>query len=774
MFLKYNQFIRGICEDGDPTNDGASPLVELVNLDIIRSDDPTAEGYDTMLRVRPAFDFYTDGGLDNALLPSPTGGRTWYKAYQWQSGVKTVQTNFLLVFRKARGSIWDYEFHTNAPALSAGAGINTWWMAETDVYAPEITVVMESGRLRITLGNTDQGMSGSRTNDYRILVDLVPGEGQTRTYFTTGATVTRATVTGRANILPFGAGGVIERGWLWDYGYPYDPFKLPGASGAQIGLAIQEVSTSTIFLDADWSVIVAQVLDDDPEQIGAQYVANFKKDINLSPIAVFAGMITGAAFSPRTTALAIYVRRTNHSSGDMNDALRVATVPVSTLSATWPGSPTLFQIILLVDNDTLISGSTNIYGGGTPQGAWAPDTQNRQIYPTGTGTGQTTTTQNVETFHVKPKGLTMRKETMFAWGTGGNQAQALIRPSAINGSRGMYDVFPDSEGVWKGGVSLGINLLAEWDDRIVQFHDTAIYHMEPQDDIRARDSYLHGADSFGYGMPMDFVQSFVKGKTALYFANDYGIYAFRTGRVENLLDGKRFKRWNFVLTPEARRTCIAGFYPLDEELWLAFQTDPADPSSWVIWVYRDDGTGISQWRDYKIAPEVPNGSEANYVPAVFKGFVCDVEKGWFIPYGTFVSQHNAQRNVFMQFNADNAATDEDFSTPIANIAALDARSIAWSVAPKFQGNRHQDIVVESVDVQTSATETLTLELYANDHTTAYHTRSLTQGRDYVHSLKPRRCYNFRWRLSGSYAGATARSEIRQLAFSVSAARKRRK
>lgn len=768
-FTAFDQFLRGIVEDGDPTNTGAT-LVELVNLDIIRSDNPTPDGTDTILRVRPAFDFYSENGFSNDHLPGNTngpavGGKAFYKAWMWQSGVRYVSVNLLLAYREfVSGDTYSYTFYTNAPALSAEAeglvafangGVNEWWMMEANVYAPaEIFVYEEAGRIRVTLGNTDLGSSSGRTNDYRILVDLAPN-GSSRHYCSNALTIYRATDLNKT----LGAGGYVKRGWLWDYGYLYDPFKLPGSTGNQIGVQIQGDPTSTDALDADWSVIVAPVWDGDPEQIGGAYVKTFKKDVDKTPILINLGPYSGYIFSPRITGFAIYGKRTNHASGDMTDWLRVATVPINSL----PTTSTTLQYTL--NNDSLLTG----------EGAWGPDTQNRSVLPNGSSAGQRSTSDDVWYFTVKPRGFAMRKETVFAWGTATyDQSQSLIRVSAMNGSRGQYDVFPYDQGTWKGGVSMPINCLIQWDDRIVQFHDTALFHLEPQDDIRARESYLHGSDSFGYGLPIDFIRTLVRGKEALYFANDYGIYAFRTGRVDNLLDGKRFRRWAHLLTPEARRTAVAGFYPFDEELWVAIQTTYGDDDSWVIWVYRDDGSGISSWRDYRISSVIPGGESSNYIPAKFFGFICDVEKSWFLPYGTFHSQTTALTNVFMQFNPDDSYTKRDFETRISSGAASDARDIGWSAASKFQGARVIDTLLDAVDIQSLSTENLTLQLYGNDSDTPWHTRLISAVRYFVITLKEMRCYNWRWRLSGSYAGGTARSELRSVAFDIRPAPKRRK
>jgi hypothetical protein len=76
--------------------------------------------------------------------------------------------------------------------------------------------------------------------------------------------------------------------------------------------------------------------------------------------------------------------------------------------------------------------------------------------------------------------------------------------------------------------------------------------------------------------------------------------------------------------------------------------------------------------------------------------------------------------------------------------------ISWRVGSHFTGDRSADTIVEGVDVSRTGLENIAVTLYMNNAVAASQTITLPTGTIHTKTVRPMRCSQYRWQLSGQF------------------------
>ena len=657
-----------------------------------------------------------DGGLPNN-MPAFQAGLAKYSVWElfyWESGTEVPQYNAMLIYRSNNATstvgslkLYTWQIYTNAPALTL-YNLGTWtgpvtaqqdWtLLEDGIIAPVCVPDAIGSMVSVSLGNADR-MTG-RTNDYRVFIDLL-NDSTERNYFIRNTDwlykVNKQLVTAVNN---YGAGGRIVNGWYWDYGKLYSPFiaqmvGTPAVSTYPVKVTpnfAKITGTSKNALDGgDWGFLVAPVYDNDTEQIGVPYyifmpstitttnngITSTTSIFSLNDTVIKLTLTTELAaqllppyggeyyLDMRITGFNIYGKRTNYSAGDMPDFLYLGNVPVAEIGTS--AGFTFYVDRAVVDGALVRSWIGDTGGadvGGVQQGRPVTTdglTDNIGSFSAGLGpfpfyyqsSNAVTIGKDLAAITIKCAGMVSRKELRYAWGVDGDAGQMKIRQSEQPSNRGMYDVWPQDAVTWKPGATEAITYLMLVDDRLYQFHENAVYHLEVKDKERARPSYFYVEDSAGVGLPSDFIPSITRGRTGIFFANPSGIWVLRSGkRAESIIEGywlETYQAWvQTWLTQPTKESFspIAGYYDKLDQLWIVlpqvtqeYEIDenglPSTPVATSmlndVWVWDDRDVQEKFWRHYSFVAG-PANDILGFTADRFGNFVACGKGNLFVPH----------------------------------------------------------------------------------------------------------------------------------------------
>ena len=689
----------------------------------------------TGLRVRPAVDVWST--LSN--MPNPTD-YTLYRIERWESGISTIQTNTLLVYRSASATSGRYgwRFYSDAPDGGDGATWTNHENVDNSVGSADIEIETIKGAVRIFMGNQQ---------NYRILINLVP-DGVTRNYCTANMTVSTTGVTGRAAALQLGAGGTITKGWLWDYGKLYQPWSTP-----QLDIQVAASRDDTKGIPVTWTDVNAFVIAvapeyDDPGQVGVPWgyttLPYFMAAVGIGGGGYFTFAVqmeteAGFIFSPRIKSFGVYARMTmQDGSGDI-DLTRVGTIDVNSLPNVGAGFATVFTL------DGAVWQSQTVR-------SWFGDTENRPLpaFPAaGAGADAETSaaaiTAEENAITIKAAGAMISDERVYAWGSDDDDGQTHVRYSELPGQFGSYDVFREEFEMWKGGVKYAIEKLVSWNGRILELHRTGVYYCDGYNENRADRWYIYHSDTVGIGLPHAYRRTLTVGSKAVYWANESGVWRFADDRPDNILTGRLLDVWLNISTAN-REASIGGYNHKRDEFWLAVRSgDGLQDTSYAYsyWVWSEDQP---QWKLYELPTRVtPWGMWT--------------DEGVFLIYGPTTI---ANAPEVLEFEAD---VDIDYGiTPIS-----------YAIKSQKTGERSRLQIAKSVDLQRlcDSDHTMAVSFYVNGNTAISSTVRFTGSNTQMITMKEIAFQSVEVYLSGTYSGGT-RPEIYELSVDTVTMKKRRR
>lgn len=721
MKHQFPHFARGYIGDGDPADLPLDSLSNVVNLDL-----DVGVG---LARLRAGLDTYTDLGtlpdLSNAAGPPNGGTWFWYDVIQWDSGITTVQHNTLLVYRELNNSnprTWEDAFliYSNAPEGGNGNDFTLLKNLTTDYFAvPFCGLDAINGQVRVRMGPGTDGM---------IHANLCEEGDRTL------PTMTITSGTTASPQLPFGAGGHVYKGWLWDYWKLYwsdvdssDVYAM-GQTG-QIAIAYAS-ATENPLEECAYVGAICPVYDDVDEQYGVPLVFYVQKG-HISKnqrIKITFNIAAGSGdYNKRIAKFAIYGQKKDRTNRvDDTNVYRLKTVAFSSLTS---------SVDVYIDESHF----------SAVEGTWAADSKGRPLtLHAGDKSGSSLSSPARldpkgeyvdDEITVKCAGVMLRRKRAFAWGINHDPGQTRIAISMPDtNTSGQIDVFYKINRIWRDG-SRATTYLMMFYDRMFLWNAHNSYWIDLEQRLDDQSMEL---DS-GFGIGTSIVRTIAKGTTGLFWANHNSVYRFSTGAPMDLTLNAWREEW-LAISDARKDNAVAGYCNYRAEYWLAVQTGD-DEFSVYVWSDVKDN-----WRIYRFGwDETQDTTEI--IPM---GFFNDALGRWVL-YGrlrtggaSFVARFDGTSHLDLM------------------------QSVPFELQPQWIGERDGEMVLDRLDLQRATdanSENVTVTVYLNEITTAASDTVIfpPTRRQAVRLRRGQRCNNYRLRVRGTLTNEVAvRPAIKQM------------
>lgn len=636
MRYSHRYFVRGRITDGDSTDVEGQALLECLNLEL-------DAGIGQALVRPPLREETVIGGPDN--LPAAPQGYVWYDVCTWDSGINPLQHNTMLIYRrKSNTGAWEDYFciYSNAPHGGDKGYATQWEALELNLAAPVCNPTPVNGGVRVALGNQTHSM-----------VHLSVVESGSRTY-PSGITITSTT----SRTDPYGAGGKVVNGWIWDHRRLYVNTGITAVSSAS-ATAANPLPTGS------WRFACILVWDDGAVQYGGavtidgDYILQYRPltGIPLASLTLTFSADVSGQWSKRITHVAVYAQCFDTPDGDDDiDWYRVALHPFNAGFTT----------------PIVITGEEY----WNAENVWSADSVGR-VMPT-------TKAQAEDDIDIKCAGFVHRRKRMYAWGIAGDPGQSQFAVSVKdNIISGQIDVFPRTNRIWIEG-SRATTHAVEWSDRLLQFTAVNAYLIDLEQRIDDQTMKL------GIGTGTTYTKTIAVSDGGVFFANADGVWLYR-GSLEDVTYNAWKREWRRI--PEAyRQEAVAGWNRERTEYWLCVQLAA---QHYRVYVYCAD-MNARMWKTYQfftssspdpIQPVAPGSQQTVPVEdwtCTFepRGFFHDADGAWLI-YGRD-TQNRMHVYEFREWE-DTLAYDESV--------------IYYALATQWQGVRADEQLLGRLDLQ---------------------------------------------------------------------------
>jgi len=731
--ISFAGYFKGKVTDNDSNDVGQVALREAINMDF-----HVAAG---CADVRPALAY------DDSIIQFDYGAAEAKRVYQivsFASGITTVHWNRFIVYRSlvADGNgRYTWTFATNAPNGGEG-GI---YAALYGSFVSQVcNAIACGGVVRVALGPA---------LDYMIFMNLCEdGDCAFPGYIISDSD--SLPPAGDKLARPFGAGGYVYKGWLWDYGKLYAaketalgsgsfPFMNTWLSNPYVYTVMPElISTGETGIDLgfhEW--MLAPVFDSSTPQYGiplsmgtpeghiteSLVISSTENQWALSVTLKAKGLPT---YSRRMCGIAFYYRYGTAKEELTGDFLRITTIPFDgswKVSGTDTGnySTNVYYKNIRIDGTMLRTpegGLWSIDSGGHP--VPAPVYQGVDVATItdaeGIALGNAWFETQVASMTVKPSGFRFHAETMYAWGVDNDPGQSRIAYSAFGERRGMYDVYIPVNVMFRGDNQPVVHL-EEFNDRLYLFQSSDICMISPP-----TANGINTVRQIGAGMRLGTTlrRTIAQGARAVYFANHESVYEIQEGGThKDILLQLRRNEWQEYTTDE--REAAVGFYNgKTEEYWILI--------AGRIWIYRTR-YGEEYWRDYTFDSAI-----------TVDGFFTSEQDGTAMLFGT----HTALDVWTGKFGNRKGKDFENYPsipTPYAG------DTIAWAIETQCFGDRNAEMLIDYIDVQrrTSGDSAPVIQLFSELYTTSSVSIIYPSTRRKRANFKTLRCYEARIRVQGA-------------------------
>ena len=694
----HQYFVRGRITDGDSNDQPGDALLECINLDLDLSlgemqPRPGLAEYVTLGAI-PTIDGDPYIGTDDELPAAPNGGAWWWwSGCLWDSGITTVQSNLLVILREKTFDGWKdaYAVYSNAPFKGNGNAFAL--LTNPALETPYCRPIAVNGQVRVALGSAHDSM---------IHLNLCE-EGDLTLPSTGGPAVV---ITDTTDVIgDSGEGGMVRQGWLWDWSKLY--WSGMGTAAyvlAEDGITITEIApaTTAAALEDSAKILVALVpeYDDYDRQysIPMIYVARAASTARHIQITI---RPTALDYNKRIRGFAVYGQRTERVDRiDDLEPRRLFTITMKEIAVT---------ASYYVTGDSFL----------VTEGTWGADSKGRALSLHANANEYSYLPKDADVddeISVKPSGFMLRRKRLYAWGINGDPGQSKFAVSIPDtNDSGQLDVFYKITRIWRDGSKATV-WAEEWMDRMYLWNASNSYWI----DLEQRNDDQTMTLDTGYGIGTTYPRTIAKGGSALYWANNEGIYRFTSSSPVNIVEDYWMKEYRKISRARKESMVVAYNEPLDE-LWCAIEVADGLQN---VYVY---SARSNNWRLYRFF-----WNPATSLTTFIITGMLNTADGYFLLYGSHAGGGNAVF-AFGEGTYDNG-------TPIA-----------YYMESQRIGNRSTWQTPEIVTIAWdpgSLNKSLEFKIYANKAKVRYSSIFFPGSRKRWSKIRPRKVREYRFSLTG--------------------------